>query len=302
MLKWAVFCAAVALWGCDDGGGGDAGDGGLAGDGGVETDGASEGDGGPRNVPYEGDLPPLPDGAEADRQSHFPVPEGGVWRYRKQAADFANPPPVTQGGETELRPGEGENEVVRETTTIIELEVEDEPARVRQTITETLVVTPSRQLVGPKVEFKALRIEEREVESDRFVRVVERRYLPPYVLIEDAWKVGQIFTQIQRSDVRMTETRQLRGMEEPETNSGLIELNVETQPVGGDGAVVPMECQYREGIREIIVFDDFSGTETRRYWLQQGVGPVQWRFRDTNNITFTLTETNLEPPGTACGE
>lgn len=289
--RWLTAFALLVLVACDDdGGSGDPDDAGLD----AATDGAT----GTQDAEpaFNEDVPELRE--EVDRQSHFPVPEGGSWRYREKAEDWQNPPPLMDGAESTVMPGEGENEVIRETVMLVDGEIEGEPTRIRRVLTETLIVTPSMELVGPKVEVKGIRVEEREVGTDRFVRVLERTYLPPYTLIEDAWKVGIIFTEINDNMIRMTERLQLRGQEEPSEMSGLIELKVETTPVGEDGAVIPMECQYREGIRELRVFDDFSGLVSRTYWLQQGVGPVQMQFRDSS--TFTLVETNLEGDPAPC--
>lgn len=277
-------------FGCDDGGG-DADTDGGAGMGG----GGAGGEGGAPDVPYEGDLPPLPAGQEVDPMNHFPVNDGAVWRYRRKAADFQNPGPVLQGAETTIAPGDEENQVVRETIAIIDLEVDGQLEKVRQVVRETYVSTPAMGAVGPKIEMLRFDVEERVVSDDparrKLVRKLERRYLPPYTLFSDAWKTGLIDNQIQRNDVRLIEDLTLPGDEEPRHTEGLIELSVVSS---ADTKVIPMEGRYREDVREVQVFDDFSGTESRTYWVTPGAGLVQWRFRDTNNITFTLTETNLE--------
>jgi len=274
--------------GCvSDGGGGgegerDGGQGGGGGSGGGED---------LRDVPYEGGVPALPAEAVIDEGDFFPMVPGSVWRYRKQTSDWQDPPPVTQGGESTVEPGEDENEWIRSTVTIIDLVVEDEPAKVRQVVEELYIVTPPMAMVGAKVQFKGITVTEREVETQAFVRKLERRYLPPYTLISDAWQVGNFDTNLQGSDIRLIQSLTLRGDEEPRETEGLINYRVETST---SPQVVPMEGQYREGVRKIEVFDDFTDALARTYWVQQGVGLVQWRFRETNNITFTLTETNLE--------
>ncbi len=245
----------------------------------------------PVRVPYRGQVPPLPEGSEVDGESYFPTPEGGVWRYRRQAQVLTDLPPVEQGGETTLRPGEEENELVRRTVTVIDLEVEGEETKVNQIIEETFVIEPSHEMVGPNVKFKNLKITEREIETQRFVRELNRRYLPPYTIFSDTWKTGRLDTLIQTTDIRLIEDLQLRGMEEATHNEGLIDLKVETDP---SQKTIPIEGRYRDKLYEVKVFDDFSGAHTRTYWLEQATGPVQWQFRDTNNIIFTLTETNLE--------
>ena len=288
-----VLTWAVVLWGagCQSGGGGGDG-GGEGGDGG-----AGGGDGGAggdevRDVPYEGGLPDLPEGTAVDALDYFPLEAGSVWRYRKQTAMWQDPPPVTQGGESTVGLGDGENERIRKTVTIIDLLVDDAPAKVRQEITETYVVEPAVGMVGAKVKFKDITIVEREVGTERFVRKLYRSYFPAYVLISDTWQVGNFDTNLQGSEYRIEEEVTLRGDEEPRTTMGLFRYRVETSAAP---QVLPMEGQYREGIRQIDVYDDLSEALGRSYWVQPGVGIVQWRFRDTNNITFTLTEANVEP-------
>ena len=288
LFVWILTLLAV---GCQpDGGGGEAGDGGgAAGEAGPDGGGGVEED---RDIPYEGMVPDLPDGTEVDERDFFPLTTGGVWRYRRQAAMWQDPPPVEQGGEATIAPGEND-EVVRTTVTIIDLMVDGEATKVRQLVEETYVLTPAVDRVGPLLKFKSIDITEREVETGRFVRKLERRYLPPYVLVSDSWQVGNFDTNLMGSDTRLIQDLTLRGDEEPTHTEGLINYRVTT---GTTPEVLPMEGQYREEVRKIEVYDDFSDQLTRTYWVQMGVGLVQWRFRDTNNITFTLTETNLESP------
>lgn len=293
-MRWVWICALfIGALGCDDGGGSGGGDAGPMGEGG-----AGGGDD-PRRVPYEGDMPALPANTVIELADHFPLVEGGVWRYRRKADDPFDPGPVEQGGETTIESvlelDDGKQEIVRRTVTIIDLEVEGESKRVRQVIDETFVRTPEFMLVGPKIEYKRLRIEERVVEDQAFVRVLDREYLPPYIFIEDAWKVGLVQTNIQVNDIRLIQNLQRAGEEEPTETQGLVTVRVDVDPVGeGRGAIEPLEGQYREDIREIMVYDDFQGAIQRRYWVQPGVGQIKWQFSATNNIQFTLTETNLE--------
>lgn len=297
-MKWAwILTLMLGAWGCDDGGGG-GGDAGMDGEGGAGEGGMGGGDD-PRRVPYEGDMPALPANTVIELADHFPLVEGGVWRYRKRAEDPFNPGEVEQGGESTIESvlelEDSKQEIVRRTVTIIDLEVDGEMKRVRQVIDETFVRTPAFQQVGPRIEYKMLRIEERVVEDQAFVRVLEREYLPPYIFIEDAWKVGLIQTNIQVNDIRLIQTLQRAGEEEPTETQGLVTVRVDVDPVGeGNGAIEPLEGQYREDLREIMVYDDFQGAIQRRYWVQPGVGQVKWQFAATNNIQFTLTETNVE--------
>ena len=289
LISWMILALLVA---CDDGGGGGAGDGGAGG--GAGTDAGAK-------VPFEGDIPALPAGTEIEPADHFPLVEGGVWRYRREANDpLATPGPVEQGGEATIQSVtevDGKLEVVRRTVTIIDVFMDGASQKVRQTIDETFVVTPPDRLVGPRVEYKALKIEERVVETQAFVRVLERTYLPPYVFIEDAWKVGLVQTNIQVNDIRLTQTLLQAGEEEPTETGGLVTIKVDVDPVGeGNGSILAMEGKYREGIRKISVFDDFSSTLQRNYWVEPGLGVVKWQFAGTNNIPFTLTESNLEVP------
>ncbi len=286
----SALTLAMVLWGAgcqSSSGGGDGGSGGGGGDGGDGGGGGEE----MRDVPYEGGLPDLPADAVVDELDYFPLVPGSVWRYRKQTAMWQDPPPVTQGGESTVEAGEGENEFIRKTVTIIDLLVDDEPAKVRQEIAETYVVTPAVGMVGPNVKFKDITIVEREVGTNRFVRKLYRSYFPAYVLISDAWQLGNFDTNLQGSEYRIMEEITLRGDEEPRMTQGLFRYRVETSAAP---QVLPMEGQYREGIRQIDVYDDLSEALGRTYWVQPGVGIVQWRFRDTNNLTFTLTEANLE--------
>jgi hypothetical protein len=94
-------------------------------------------------------------------------------------------------------------------------------------------------------------------------------------------------------DTRIKSTEQLAGQEEPgEPESFIIDLRVETS---SDKKILLIQGKYREDVRLIEVSDDATGFLTRQYWVQPGVGVVQWQFKDTANIQWVLTETNLEP-------
>ena len=80
-------------------------------------------------------------------------------------------------------------------------------------------------------------------------------------------------------------------MDEPRVTRGLVGVEVLTDI---EPQVLPMEGQYREGVYQIDVSDHFGGTRSRTYWVQQGVGPVQWQFQAVNNTTFTLMQSSIE--------
>lgn len=249
-------------------------------------------------VPYEGQIDALPAESTVDAQSFFPVPEGGVWRYRRQTAQWQDPPPVTEGGEAVLLAGDAEGEFVRRTVVVIDLEVDGEVQKVRQIIEETYVVEPPEAQAGPRIKFKALDIEERTVDGGLFVRTVSRTYDPPYDLFPNAWLTGMVGTRVESDMVRMTEVVQRRGEEEAEPTEGLVPLLVLTDSTP---KIEPMECAYREGLYQIDVTDDFTNTISRTYWVEQGLGVVKWQYRDTNNIAYTLTESNVDDlEGTTC--
>lgn len=278
----ALALLAIALPACVPGGGDDdePGDAGPP-----EVDAALP------TVPYEGEIAELPADSELDEQSYFPTPAGAVWRYRKQTALWQDPPPVTEGGESVIIAGEGENEFIRRTVVVIDLPVDDEVQKVRQVVEETYIVVPPRELVGPEVKFKSLEIEERTVEGERFVRTVSRIYSPPYTLFYDTWKTGLIGTRVESDMTSMVETVQVRGEAEPREVMGLVNLEVLTDTTP---KILPMEGMYRDDLFKVDVMDDFTNTISRTYWVQQGVGPVQWQYRDTNNVIYTLTESNVE--------
>lgn len=252
-------------------------------------------DGESEPAPASMDLGVAPD-ADLNPANAFPLQPGMEWRYRERTEDWQNPPAEYVGGAAVVLPGLEENEWFRETTSVIPVQIDDATVEVRQIIRETFVITPPVEQVGPKVEFKGIRITEREVGSDRFVRELERSYLPPYTLIEDAWLTGVIATRVD-AQPRMEQSVQLRGMEEPEVMAGIVQVQVE---VSAQPAILPMECEYRDEVRKIEVVDDFTRSLSRTYWVQPGVGVVQWQYRDAENMVFTLTRTNLESDPPEC--
>jgi hypothetical protein len=190
-------------------------------------------------------------------------------------------------------PVEPEREqIVRTTVTIFDLAATaDQPAqKVHQTLKETLILYPPDGQVGPRIKFKALDIEEREVGTGKFVRTLTRIYEPPYTLIEDAWRVGLIAGQITERP-HVTETLQEHGQEMPTEQMYIADVRVEASD---HDETLLMEGRYREKVRQVQVFDDVSQQATRTFWVQPGVGIVQWVYRDATNLTFTLVESNVE--------
>lgn len=270
--------------GCDDDGGAEA-----TADGGG---GAGGGDAGCGVAPFCGPLPAAPS-AEFDDRDSLPMAAGGVWRYRLREENWQMPPPVTQGGETELRAGDDEFTFVRETRTVLEVPEDGTPegprVQVRQVLRETLRAVPANGQVGPKIEVLSLFLEERALDDGRLIRSVDRTWAPPYTLIEDTWRVGLIATGLS-SQPQMTQVTRL-GDGEPTEQRGVVDVSITTTDSAG---VEPMEGRYREGIHRIEVIDDFSRSLSRTYWVEPGVGVVRWRFRETENLDHTLVETNLE--------
>lgn len=242
-------------------------------------------------VPYEGEIDPLPAGSEVDEQSYFPAADGATWRYRRQTPMWQDPPPVTEGGESVMRPGEGEDEYVRRTVMVIDLPVDGEVQKVRQIIEETYVITPPDELVGPQVLVKAIDIEERTVEGELFVRTVSRSFDPPYVLFYDTWRTGLIGESNRTDMTTLTEVVVRRGDPEPQELEANPSISVITDTTP---KILPMEGMYRDDVFQVDVSDDFANTISRTYWVQQGIGVVQWQYRDTNNIIYTMTENNVE--------
>ena len=247
-------------------------------------------DSGPNQVPFDGDIDPVEPEETVDDRSYFPLFNGGEWRYRKKSEEWNMPPPVAEGARTHVVNGEDENEYLR--TTVSYLTLGDDNTLVKQTITETFIVEPAMMRVGPVVRFKGIRIEERTAEGDEWLRTTERTYLPAYRLLSDAWRTGEFETRLSEQ-TNVLEVITTPDSEEPQETRGLVNVEVLTSI---EAQVLPMEGQYREGVRQIDVSDHFSGTRSRTYWVQQGVGVVQFQSQVNNQQTFTLMETNAETP------
>ncbi len=296
LILCPVACLVSCLVGCSSGDGGSA-DSDASPPGGAG--GGSGGEPGPLpDVPYSGSVTPLPEGSVVDAESYLPLMHGGIWRYRKKAADFTMPGPVEQGAEATVTVGPHPMEAdwleaLRTQIAVFDIAGEgDVPKKIIQTLTETYVIEPPVGQVGPKISFARMDIEEREVETQRFVRTLVRDYDPPYTIIEDAWRVGTIFSEIMEHP-RITETTQILGMEAPEEESYVGDVRVSH---GQREETLPMEGRYREKVRQVDVYDDLSQQITRTMWLQPGVGIVQFVHTETKKMTFTLTETNVETP------
>lgn len=277
-MKVSGFLGLLLLCGCG-GGGGEDGGGGSGGAGGA---------GGAGGSPFEGELPALATLSESDCQSFLPLTTEGVWRYTAKGIEDA-----AVGAETTIARGEDENDYVRETIAVFDILLGDGTKRIRQVVRETYTVEPSMGGVGPRVLFKSLNIEERELGTQKFVRTLERRFLPAYPLLSDAWHTGQFDNTFTSADTRLVETSQRAGEEEAEEESYLVpELRVQ---VGLEEKILLIDGRYREHVREVEVFDDVTSQLARKYWVQQGVGVVQWQYRDSGNLEFVLKATNLEP-------
>jgi hypothetical protein len=283
MRRWAMWAVCLGmLWGCDDGGGDD--DGGGGGAAAAEPDAAV----GPPGVPFAGDVATLAE--PADGQSYFPMPGGGVWRFRTQTAEWQTPPELTRGAEVTLTAGEGEGEVVRRTVMISPMDLDGEEKEVRQVMEEVLIVGAADDAVGPLVQVKSVSLEERVVADQSFVRVLKRTYDPAYVLSEDAWKTGVLGTRAETS-VQFTEELTLPGDTEPRVTQALVNVSVQTDT---SPKTLPMEGKYRSEVFEVKIFDDVNEALTRSYWVQQGVGPIQWQVNMASTQIYTLIQTNLD--------
>lgn len=281
MRRWASWAMCLGmLWGCDDGGGDD----GAGGDAAGPPDAAV----GPPGVPFGGEVADLAE--QADGQSYFPMPTGGIWRFRTQTAEWQSPPEVTRGAEVTLRAGEGEGEVVRRTVMISPMDIDGAPNEVRQVLDEVLIVGAANDAVGPLVQIKSISLEERVVADQSFVRVLKRTYDPPYVLSEDAWKTGVLGTRAETT-VQFIEELTLPGDTEPRLTQALVTVSVQTDTTP---KTLPMEGKYRSEVFEVKIFDDVNEALTRSYWVQQGVGPIQWQVNMASTQIYTLTETNLD--------
>lgn len=257
------------------------------------SDDGMNGDMGVDRVPFDGSIMAAPDAVVIDSRSFFPVFESAQWRYRRKTDDWQSPPSVTEGAESIVTLGPEEGEYLRRTTVFLDLMVDDEIQVVRQMIDELLVLEPSVMRAGPVLKVKGITIDERLAEDDRLVRRTERVYFPAYTFLPDAWRTGTIFPRVEES-IHLTETVTEPGAEEPRVTRGMVNLLVATDP---EPQILPMEGQYREGVHAVDVSDHFSGTVTRRYWFQQGVGPVQWQFQLSGNATYTLMTSNVEGEG-----
>ena len=261
-----------------------------------DDDAAGAGDGaGAGGGVIDPDDPPahLPEGA-VDARSFFPLADGAIWRYRRQATDWQNPPAVTRGAMVQLAAGEAENEWIRTTTANVDLNVDGAETEIDLTLTETFEVTPADELVGPEVRVKRYEIEERRADDGTILRSTDRSFFPAYVFISDAWKTGQFHTLIVNdgdNPTRLSETTFKAGDDEPRERGGILNLEVRTSD---RALVIPMEGQYRDALRKIEVIDDLTNMATRTFWVQQGVGPVQWQFRAAGSVTYTLVDSNVE--------
>lgn len=253
------------------------------------------GDMGIDRVPFDGSVTAAPDAVVIDRRSFYPVFESAQWRYRRKTDDWQSPPSVTDGAESIVTLGPDDGEYLRRTTVFVDLMVDDSLQVVRQTIDELFVLEPSVMRAGPVLKVKGITIDERLAETDALVRRTERTYFPAYTFLPDAWRTGTIFPRVEES-IHLTEVVTEPDLDEPRETRGMVSLLVTTDPVA---QVLPMEGQYREGVHAVEVSDHFSGTITRRYWFQQGVGPVQWQFQLSGNTTYTLMASNVEGDGDA---
>ena len=242
-------------------------------------------------TPIDNELPPPSMAFELDERSYFPVFEGMRWRYRKDAEDWAQTEAIaTELSEALLETGTQDGEFVRKTVAFSEIELDGEMVLARQAFSETFVVEPSVEMVGPKVRVKALRVVETAVSDGHRIRTVERVYDPPYLFISDTWRTGQFDTRIANSDTTMVETVFEGDATEPRMTTGIINLQVITST---RELTIPTPSGYREGVREIEVTDDFSDRKSRTYWVERGMGIVQWRFRDAGNRKHFLVDENF---------
>lgn len=269
----------VGAFGCSDDGG-SGGDGQTAGSGG-EID---------PNRPLER----LPEGV-VDARSFFPVADGAVWHYRRQTSDWQNPPAVTRGAVVRVTAGDAENEWVRTTTANVDLDVDGTDTEIDLTLREVFEIIPPNEQVGPEVRVKSYQIEEVLAADGTVLRSTERTFFPTYRFMSDAWKTGlfhNLITNDPDNPTRLSETTLKAGDEEPRERGGIVNLEVRTSD---SPQIIPMEGQYRDSVRQIEVIDDLTNMATRTFWVQQGVGPVQWKFRAADNVVYTLVDSNVEP-------
>ncbi len=242
-------------------------------------------------TPIGRDLPDPPSDLDLDTRSFFPVADGLRWRYRREVDDWATTEAAANDlSESTLQAGTEAGEFVRRSVVFSELEYDGDSVLTRQAFSETFIVEPSMDMVGPKVRFKAIRLVETAVADGRRLRTVERVFDPPYTLISDAWRTGQFDTRIESSETNMTETVLEGDDDEPRMTSGLINLQVITST---QGLTIPTPAGYLEEVREIKVTDDFSDRRSRTYWVRRGQGIVQWRYRDASNQKQFLVDANF---------
>ena len=239
---------------------------------------------------FDSSVTQLPDSVVVDTRSYFPVVPGAQWRYRKQTDDWMTPPNANERAVSTLTLGDGENEYLRSTTAFLDIDIDGESQLVRQVFEETFLIEPANMNVGPVLKIKSVKIKEFLASDDTFLNQIERDYLPPYTLMADAWRTGSFSTNT-IEDHSMTETLTRAGEDEPRVTQSNLSIQVVTSV---DPQVILMEGQYREGIRQIDVSDSLLGTKNRTYWVQQGVGIVQWQFQPTNNQVFTLIDASVE--------
>jgi hypothetical protein len=271
-----VSCLCIAL-GCSENSSG-------------QTEAENPVDAGVNQVPFDGEIAPPPPADVVDDRSFFPLYDGAEWRYRKKTNQWNMPPAVTEGARSVVELGEEDNEFRRKTVAFLTLTEGETTRSIAQTLTETFVVQPSDRRVGPIVQVKGITIEERSTDDDSLIRRTVREYLPPYGLFTDAWRTGEFDTRINQQ-VNLTETITSPEMDEPRVVRGLVDVEVVTDI---NSQILPMEGQYRENVFQVDVSDHFGSTKTRTYWVQQGVGPVQWQFQATNNQIFTLIRASIE--------
>ena len=233
----------------------------------------------------DGGTASMLDAAVVDRRSYLPVTDNARWLYARDGHSGDGPAATTV-----VRRGEGENEWVRETTTTFELEIDGTPENIRQVFSETMLIEPSMQDVGPVIKIRKIEIDESRLSDNSPLQRTERVYLPPYTLMADAWRVG-LFATNTANDHSITETITRAGEDEPNVRQASVEVKVVSSTTG---EVLLLNGQYRENVRKVEVSDSFLGTKNRTYWFEQGVGPVQWQFQSANNGVYTLLETSIE--------
>ncbi len=235
----------------------------------------------------------LPAAVEVEAKTFFPMPAAGetaAWRFRQQEEDFLNPPEATVASEMTVVQENGA--YVRKITAVLDLNLNGEKVRALQVWKELYEKVEGHGLVGPAINLKGVELTETELDgAKRNIRHIVRTYEPAFAVLSDVWHVGEYDNSLEYSDVTLIQDLQ-NGDEEPvHTEATVSSLKVE---ISSKGLTLPMEGEYREGVRRVDFFDDFSGQKTRSIWYQAGVGPVQWSSRESNNMTFTLLDTNVK--------